>query len=393
MCSKYWCFTLNNPRDNNAEDQPNKWKDVKYLIYQKEKGENGTIHFQGYVVFNHRKKAETIKKMSPRTHWEVRKGTHQDAKTYVTKQPTKIDGPWEQGDDSDIPNGQGQRNDLLTVKRALDAGASEEELVEEHFVQCARHMRFFRDYRRIKARQRSWKSHVVVLWGPTGTGKSRYATENYPGAYWKPQGDWWDGYEGQETVVIDEFYGWLSYSIMLRLLDRYPLIVGTKGGHANFAPRTIVITSNRHPIEWYNTNKHPYPPLERRIDQILHFSTPYLETDTQPTSPETVPATTTTTTTTTSRTITDLTCDEEMSSDEEPLEKRPPTKSISRVYHNAYTDTLMSHLEHGYQSPLSSPYNNDKPLSPIRHTREEIRAMQKAIDEDDSPMFNLFYKK
>jgi len=75
--------------------------------------------------------------------------------------------------------------------------------------------------------------------------------------YWvkKPgysQTPYFDGYEGQEVVVIDEFYGWLPKDLLCRMCDRYPLLVDTKGGCVNFYPKTIIITSNTDPQEWYD---------------------------------------------------------------------------------------------------------------------------------------------
>lgn len=35
------------------------------------------------------------------------------------------------------------------------------------------------------------------------------------------------GYVGQPTVVFDDFYSWFPYDFILRLLDRYPLVVNT----------------------------------------------------------------------------------------------------------------------------------------------------------------------
>ena len=47
---------------------------------------------------------------------------------------------------------------------------------------------------------------VWVLWGPSGTGKSRFVAACWPDAFWKaPESKWWDGYSGQETVVLDDF--------------------------------------------------------------------------------------------------------------------------------------------------------------------------------------------
>ena len=40
----------------------------------------------------------------------------------------------------------------------------------------------------------------------SGTGKSRWVAAIWPDAFWKaPESKWWDGYSGQETVVLDDF--------------------------------------------------------------------------------------------------------------------------------------------------------------------------------------------
>lgn len=91
--------------------------------------------------------------------------------------------------------------------------------------------------------------------------------ESYPDAYWKQRSNWWDGYANHEHVVIDEFYGWLPFDLLLRLCDRYPLLVETKGGQVQFSANTIVITTNKRPTEWY-TNMYT-PALIRRVDHWI----------------------------------------------------------------------------------------------------------------------------
>jgi len=93
---------------------------------------------------------------------------------------------------------------------------------------------------------------VTVVYGPTGTGKSRMCNEDYDNPYWKQRGKWWDNYAHQETVCLDEFYGWLQWDVLLRLCDRYPLLVETKGGQIQFASKRLVFTSNTEPSKWYN---------------------------------------------------------------------------------------------------------------------------------------------
>lgn len=129
-------------------------------------------------------------------------------------------------------------------------------IADKYFGQFLRYERGFRSYRALTIGQRSWHTYCEVLWGPPGTGKSRYAWETGgPDAFWlsKPNSNrvFWDGYDGQEVVVIDEFTGWLPFGFMCRLLDRYPMRVETKGSSVPFLAKRVIITSNLDPISWY----------------------------------------------------------------------------------------------------------------------------------------------
>lgn len=130
------------------------------------------------------------------------------------------------------------------------------------------------------ARPRNWEMEIITLIGDTGTGKTRWAYENFPDLYSVPDtkssGCYWDGYEGQTTVLIDEMYGSrFSHGFLLRLLDRYPFQVPVHGGQVQFSSRRVIMTSNAHPAEWYSglkedgTEKFPWEtgPLRRRLTQ------------------------------------------------------------------------------------------------------------------------------
>jgi len=41
-------------------------------------------------------------------------------------------------------------------------------------------------------------------WGPTGTGKSKTARETAPDAFLKTNTKWWDGYDQQDDVLLEE---------------------------------------------------------------------------------------------------------------------------------------------------------------------------------------------
>jgi len=77
--SQYWMFTINNPQPD--YEPVRVWPDVAYAIWQLERGANGTPHFQGYVVFQRKKRGTWVKKHCHAfAHWEPREGSHAQAK-------------------------------------------------------------------------------------------------------------------------------------------------------------------------------------------------------------------------------------------------------------------------------------------------------------------------
>jgi len=286
MSSRYWCFTLNNPSSDDAiiieclRHQPT----VQFLFAALETGASGTLHYQGYLEMNHHKQLRTIKNLLPLAcHLEARKGTAKQALTYCLKDvlPEVLEGlktlNYEDStttspDTQPLPpiimintatqtlsgilsNSKSKRlkkdERLLILKDAIDSGKSNKELTEIDFPMWLQYQKHLDAYRVLISPPRDHSVDVVIIQGPSGTGKSRYAKEHYPDAYWKQRSQWWDNYTGQDTVVIDEFYGWLPYDLLLRLCDRYPMLVETKGGQTNFTATTIVFTTNQLPDRWY----------------------------------------------------------------------------------------------------------------------------------------------
>lgn len=267
---KNWVFTLNNYTDEEVTALQALVPDpARYIVYQQEVGANGTPHLQGYIQFTKRKRLGGVKQcLGSRAHCEPRRGTHEQARDYCTKAETRQPGsePVELGE----PVRQaGQRTDLDAVKQSLDAGKSLLEIADAHFEQFCRYGRAFKEYKLLRSdSNRNWHTHCTVYHGPSGTGKSSRAyQEAGPDAFWlrKPQNGsvWWDGYNGQEHVVIDEFYGWLPRDLMQRLCDRYPMHVDTKGGAVPFLARRIWVTSNQSPDQWWRIG---LGAMERRLN-------------------------------------------------------------------------------------------------------------------------------
>jgi hypothetical protein len=255
---KYWCFTINEPEDY---DIPRSWSNVKYCVWQAEVGKSGNEHLQGYVVFWKKLRLSALKKLCYEAHWEQRRGSHGEAKAYCSKADNVIDGPWEIGSDVDVPNGSGARMDVLALKRDLDAGMCMREISDKHPLEFFRYERGIRSYIALHSEHRKFefgeKPLIFILTGPSGTGKTRFVMECFPEAYWlsKPNGVngqvWFDGYQGEQVLVVDEFYSWLPFDLLLRLWYFHPLWLPHKGGIVKCGFKLFVFTSNESIGHWY----------------------------------------------------------------------------------------------------------------------------------------------
>jgi len=269
---RHWCFTLNNPTPEEKvklSEISQTSRGFKYMVYQIEMGLEGTPHIQGYIEFQNSVRFNHVKSLiSPRIHLEKRRGTREQARQYCMKEDSRIEGPFETG--TWIPDvGSGFRSDLESIRSDVKAGKSSRELWEDHFATMVRYNRAIDSYRQCISPLRDAGPVVHVLYGPPGTGKSKWCLDTFRGCYWKSQDKWWDEYESQDTVVIDEFYGWLKFSILLRICDRYPLRLERKGGFVNFTSSTIVICSNTKPRDWY-PNVTNFDAFIRRVT-IWHY--------------------------------------------------------------------------------------------------------------------------
>jgi hypothetical protein len=170
---------------------------------------------------------------------------------------------------------QGKRNDLLEIKQLLDEGKTSSDIAESHFSKWVVYRRSFQAYAARKIPKRNWKTLVHVYWGRTGTGKTRFVHDQVQDErFWSP-GDfkWFDGYDGQPIVIIDDYRGEYELPLFLKLCDRYPMQVPIKGGFVNWAPRKIYITSNTSPDTWYsNADNWSFQAFRRRLTLVSQIN-------------------------------------------------------------------------------------------------------------------------
>jgi hypothetical protein len=185
---------------------------------------------------------------------------------------------------------QGFRNDLEEVKsKILEHKLSVDEICIENpniYHQYGRTLNKLEDIA-LRKKFRNWMTEGVWIYGPTGTGKSHKAYEGFnPVTHYNYPDDngWWDGYTGQEIVIINEFRGEIKYRELLTLCDKYPMSVRRRGREpVPFLAKKIIITSALSPKNLFcNLAEHDaLEQLLRRFD-VIKMEQKWSEGNTEP---------------------------------------------------------------------------------------------------------------
>lgn len=242
---------------------------ISYGIGQIEQGSH--CHMQFYLILEKRHILNWLKKtISDKAHFEQARGSPAQNKAYCSKEDTRVKGPWEVGE----CRWKGFRSDLDAVSSMVKDGYGLEEIAENFPNTWVRYHRGIASLKHtLDNRAREFGPEgpeVWIFWGEPGTGKSRRAFETWPDAYVKPNnGKWWDGYEGQETVIFDDFKGSaMSLHDFQRVIDWYPLRMEVKGGYVNVQAKRYVFTANHHPSEWYSEDADKHGTVMRRVNEF-----------------------------------------------------------------------------------------------------------------------------
>lgn len=247
-----WCWTLNNPTPEEIAEC--KVIDCKYCCFAQEVGEAGTPHLQGFIVTNKRSRLSALKKLIPRAHFTLCKGTAQQNIDYCSK-----DGElFEYGEKpkSKAELGLAEKERWTRTVAAAKAGKLDE--VPED-IYC-RYYKTLKEIAKDHMKKPEDAGDVTGVWyyGEAGAGKSRAAREDYPGAYLKMANKWWDGYQGEEYVILDDLekdHGEAFKHLLKIWCDRYSFLAENKGGAVHIRPKKIIITSQYHPYDLWQDDE------------------------------------------------------------------------------------------------------------------------------------------
>ncbi len=266
--SKNWCFTdfelLDWSKIYEQEDN------INYICWGNEVcPKTKKKHYQGWLQVTNKKRLGGMKKLcrSLKLHMEACRGTEGDNEKYCQKDNLYT----KKGEFTT----QGKRTDLEGLKKIIDEGGTLNDIANENFQSFIQYNRGFQEYKRIvdKSRRKCFrKVKTIHIHGATGLGKTRKAME-YSSDTYKIQGSgmkWWDGYDGEKVLVIDEYDNQVSCTELLGILDGYQLRLPIKGSFTYANWETVIITSNYKEIH-ENAKKMHRDALKRRITETIEL--------------------------------------------------------------------------------------------------------------------------
>lgn len=261
-----------------------------WLAYQLEVGESGNLHFQCAFAFDDRRSFTQVKALEglQGAHLQQMRGKPSQAEAYVTKDKTRVDGPWIFGD---TPTGQGQRNDIVIAVEILTLDPSQrgmKRVLEEQPSVFVKYISGLQKAASLLQEVRDFQTILICLYGPGGSGKSTFARQlaqylnviDEPGTgggvYHLPMakgsGLYWDGYSSNSIVIIDEMCGArMKPTDFKALIDSSPHSIPIHGGFLQFRSRYIICTTNVAPVRWWSQPQGGYAPIQRRLHIPLLF--------------------------------------------------------------------------------------------------------------------------
>lgn len=264
-----WGFTINNPilTEDEMYNYIKSLQGVKYCIFVREKGDgtqnnpNGTEHHQGYIEFNIPTRFSKVKKIfssdsiGVNSHIEPRKYSRITCVNYIkkiglfaNKKHTQLSSIYEIGEFSI----QGKRNDIVDMYQMKREGFSDLEIAT-NYSQYSKVKTFIKalvyDEKTKEYKNKYRKMSVIYISGPTRSGKTRYVYDKYGydnvyTAEGYDYGKMFDGYEGEDVLLLDEFRSNIPLDRLLTFLDGHPLKAQCRYNNKQLCFTKVYILSN-----------------------------------------------------------------------------------------------------------------------------------------------------
>lgn len=303
-----WMFTLFNYSDEDEDHLQEIFTDpdnnITGAIYQHEIcPSTAKPHLQGYFRFkNPRVFSGVIAMLAPVCHPPTHPNltfadrTPRAAWNYCMKSKSRDEAypsPWMCGD---APS-QGKRNDFEDAKEIVlkffkEHGRypSEEDLLMKYSRGMPMYKAMCTMVRVMEKPRDDVICNVYWFYGPTGTGKSyhaklkanKFAKQLGFRVFYQDcgLGKWWQGYDGEKIIILDEFRpdlsnnGYWKLSTMLNVVGGAPLTVQRKNDSRQLQGEIFFITSDQSSVASFGNMQGSVDQLTRRIELEVKFPDP-----------------------------------------------------------------------------------------------------------------------
>lgn len=249
-----WCFTDFTCADLSETFSAEELQ-FRYICYGLEVcPDTGRRHHQGWCQFGVPVSFTNAKRRLglPGCHIERMRGSCSENEAYVTK-----DGVVKRfGEFVSM----GERVDIHEMRLLIASGVSQRVLADSNFPLWCRYNRAFQLYGFLQLKHKWERQYrevsVVVLAGRTRCGKTRLATKYGTFIIGGYQLNWWDGYDGEKCIIIDDFADDVDIQHMLRILDGNFLRLDVKGAFTVAQWTRVIITTNLRVLYSQAPNEH-----------------------------------------------------------------------------------------------------------------------------------------
>ena len=302
-----FCFTSFPDASNGPPPINTSGNNVRFYVMQNEIcPDTQREHWQGYIEVFSAMRFSQIKTILGRdAHLSHARGTSAENIAYCTKEESRKPGTEPLQFGTPVAEGNEEKKKQLDfVIDAINNGATHETLIEEFprlYMLYKDKITDFITAKKSFTLESERPVYVEVRWGDHGTGKTssifkKNGVSSLICAQYDPplkcfeakyvylkrgMKHWFDGYVGQEVLVLDDFYPFTHEhaEILLAILDKFTHRVEQKGTSCVACWRHVILTSNVDPTHWFFdhvTETYSIPSVKRkavldRIHRITHF--------------------------------------------------------------------------------------------------------------------------
>lgn len=296
--SRKWALVINNPLeaglDHSAMTKILQKFVPAYYCMADEIATTGTYHTHIFLYALSPIRFSTIKARFPTAHIEKAYGSARDNRAYIRKEgkwadteksETSVPGTFEEW--GDLPaEKEEQTPQMFRLVQNIRAGMSTTEIIDDNPAMAFRVRDIDLLRQTLTAEKYSEENRpleVTYLYGASGTGKTRGIYERHSAKsvcritnYRAAKGVSFDGYNGQDVLVFEEFSGQIPIEDMLNYLDVYPLYLPARYSDRMACYTKVYITSNLALEQQYKSIQWERPETWRAFLRRIHTVIEYL---------------------------------------------------------------------------------------------------------------------